>query len=586
MAFRIYTKGNYFIINDDVNNIEYEGLRKEVIVRKQSELSEDFFFSNVNSWKDPQGGINITDILDELGNNYSLASFITFYTENTGNFNGGGATPLITSVENGLYLDGAIAKLGGELTQETTIFGNNSLFLGKKNNEIDSIGTFTLNDTTLSSSDGATTAELNLSPYGFSMSADNGMQDSGLVFQTMGLNGILVKDYISNVGLRGVTQFNHTDNLDYVQKYYVDAIATGALIPKGTWNSLTNTPTLTSSTSPGGNYLYVVSVASSGVTTLDGESVFNVGDTVFFSVDNGIWYRIGTNFTLQDLQQVTDLGNTTTNSMMITDGVNYELTISPSAVASNLSSGSSFSISPDKVEIINLSGVTSISQGNIFFNNTGGNELSINAGSIIGIKNHNLPNDDGTYAVKARIGLIDYSADSTGTIILPQPPKRNQTVEWINGNYSFTANQWSTQNITSSSFLYGPTNLLVGTTSEPPTASVEAVTGSHILVPFGNSKLKRVRFSCGLPQIIQNRSFDIRIYGSRMNPTGTGRIGVQLLAFGNNLANGTSNGIFMYDLNINPQTPLTDDTYITMFIRDKLNNNHRGITINFEFEEV
>jgi len=61
----------------------------------------------------------------------------------------------------------------------------------------------------------------------------------------------------------------------------------GAVIFQGTWNALTNTPTLTSSVGTKGFY-YVVSVA--GVTNLDGITDWNVGDIAIF---NGtIWEQI------------------------------------------------------------------------------------------------------------------------------------------------------------------------------------------------------------------------------------------------------------------------------------------------------
>ena len=61
----------------------------------------------------------------------------------------------------------------------------------------------------------------------------------------------------------------------------------GALIYQGTWNANTNTPTLMSGVGTKGWY-YVVSVA--GTTTVDGNSQWNVGDTIVF---NGtVWDKI------------------------------------------------------------------------------------------------------------------------------------------------------------------------------------------------------------------------------------------------------------------------------------------------------
>lgn len=62
---------------------------------------------------------------------------------------------------------------------------------------------------------------------------------------------------------------------------------TGALVPQGTWNATTNTPTLTSSVGTTG-HLYVVGTA--GSTTLDGISTWAVGDTLFFA--NSKWNKV------------------------------------------------------------------------------------------------------------------------------------------------------------------------------------------------------------------------------------------------------------------------------------------------------
>jgi hypothetical protein len=63
--------------------------------------------------------------------------------------------------------------------------------------------------------------------------------------------------------------------------------ATNAPAYQGTWNAATNTPTLTSSVGTQG-YYYVVSVA--GITNLDGNALWSVGDWAIFS--NGKWDRL------------------------------------------------------------------------------------------------------------------------------------------------------------------------------------------------------------------------------------------------------------------------------------------------------
>ena len=61
----------------------------------------------------------------------------------------------------------------------------------------------------------------------------------------------------------------------------------GALNYKGSWNALTNSPTLTSGVGTKGDY-YVVSVA--GVTNLDGTALWSVGDWAVFN--GSIWQKV------------------------------------------------------------------------------------------------------------------------------------------------------------------------------------------------------------------------------------------------------------------------------------------------------
>ena len=58
---------------------------------------------------------------------------------------------------------------------------------------------------------------------------------------------------------------------------------------QGTWNASTNTPTLTSSSGTNNNY-YIVSVA--GTTTLNGISLWSVGDWVIFNGTTSAWEKI------------------------------------------------------------------------------------------------------------------------------------------------------------------------------------------------------------------------------------------------------------------------------------------------------
>ncbi|QIG62346.1 hypothetical protein [Tenacibaculum phage JQ] len=82
--YRIYTKSNYFYILEVATNRLYEGLSKDVRVRRLNADSTEFYFDNVNNWNTKQG-IEFANIQDESGTAYTdLATFVSFYEDNTG----------------------------------------------------------------------------------------------------------------------------------------------------------------------------------------------------------------------------------------------------------------------------------------------------------------------------------------------------------------------------------------------------------------------------------------------------------------------------------------------------------------------
>lgn len=98
MAFKIYKKNNYIIVEDTISGKQYQGLAKNVFVYKDAvaETTYDFEGLTYNGLK----GVSLNDLIDE--NNVSFTdeqSFINFYTENTGNFNSGGGSPQLTENE-------------------------------------------------------------------------------------------------------------------------------------------------------------------------------------------------------------------------------------------------------------------------------------------------------------------------------------------------------------------------------------------------------------------------------------------------------------------------------------------------------
>ena len=82
----------------------------------------------------------------------------------------------------------------------------------------------------------------------------------------------------------GIATLNSSGTLSSSQ---IPASLTGAVVYQGTWNAATNTPALVSGVGTKGDY-YKVSVA--GTTSIDGNSQWNVGDTIIF--DGTAWDKI------------------------------------------------------------------------------------------------------------------------------------------------------------------------------------------------------------------------------------------------------------------------------------------------------
>lgn len=97
--FKIYTKGNYITIENNISSELYFGHKKEVFVDKNNKNRPSYRIFNVKDWKS-NIGLEISEILKEDGTPYTEVEFDTFYQENTGNFKQGGVTPQILDALN------------------------------------------------------------------------------------------------------------------------------------------------------------------------------------------------------------------------------------------------------------------------------------------------------------------------------------------------------------------------------------------------------------------------------------------------------------------------------------------------------
>tara|TARA_R110000851_G_scaffold196195_1_gene347032 strand:- start:12 stop:536 length:525 start_codon:yes stop_codon:yes gene_type:complete len=74
---KIYTSNNYFFIDDGIQL--FEGLSKDILVRRASSSSETFYFRNVNGFKESTS-VDLSNIQKENGSAYALSEFVEFYT--------------------------------------------------------------------------------------------------------------------------------------------------------------------------------------------------------------------------------------------------------------------------------------------------------------------------------------------------------------------------------------------------------------------------------------------------------------------------------------------------------------------------
>ena len=104
--YKIYRKDNYIEIAPLNGLYIFTGHVKEVKVVREVQKRNKFRFYGISKWN-PLIYLNLSQILDENGNKYSLNDWEDFYNQNTGNFSLGGGAPFdpslydLTEFQNG-----------------------------------------------------------------------------------------------------------------------------------------------------------------------------------------------------------------------------------------------------------------------------------------------------------------------------------------------------------------------------------------------------------------------------------------------------------------------------------------------------
>lgn len=96
--FRVFRKDNYLEIRPLGSSNVFTGHVKSVRVFRDNTGQSKFRFYGVKNWN-PTVFLDLTQIVDENGDPYTLSSWEDFYNTNTGNFSaGGGSTPFDPSL--------------------------------------------------------------------------------------------------------------------------------------------------------------------------------------------------------------------------------------------------------------------------------------------------------------------------------------------------------------------------------------------------------------------------------------------------------------------------------------------------------
>ena len=119
--YKIYREGNYIRVVDVLTNELFNGAVKDVFIDKSNVQKNEYTISKIKDF-DETNTLSIGKILKSDDTAYSISEWETFYTENTGNFNGGGAAPETLENKVSIYtVDGTGEKYySADYINETT----------------------------------------------------------------------------------------------------------------------------------------------------------------------------------------------------------------------------------------------------------------------------------------------------------------------------------------------------------------------------------------------------------------------------------------------------------------------------------
>ena len=122
MSYKIYTKGNYFYIQDTDSDRLYQSKRKDVIVRQSSLIDDTFTFELLENWAENKE-VSLTDIQKEDGSIYTLTEFVNFYEAKT-------SAEISSGKSGGSVVDLTNNDLGKDAWGKPKVVNDNSIFHG------------------------------------------------------------------------------------------------------------------------------------------------------------------------------------------------------------------------------------------------------------------------------------------------------------------------------------------------------------------------------------------------------------------------------------------------------------------------